>query len=141
MPPAPLPQPRPHPQSANPQLPSPLRQDLAFDGSVPIFVNRLLISEFLHTLVFVPGHSNILEDFLWHSLACVEMVALTRALTLFDLLLSMPLRWLCGKGSELSEWSVYKAGVLLDLTEGLLMKAAEPPGSTPVRAWLRVCTG
>ena len=101
------------------------RQDLAFDGSVPIFANRLLISEFLHTLVFVPGHSNILEDFIWHSLACVEMVALTRANTLFDLLLSAPLRWLCGKGSQLNEWSVYKAGVLLDLVEELLIKAAD----------------
>ena len=100
------------------------RQDLAFDGSVPIYANRGLICEFLHTLVFVPGHSNILEDFIWHSLACVEMVALTRALTLFDLLLSMPLRWLCGKGSELDDWSVYKAAGSLDLVEELLVKAA-----------------
>eukprot|EP00966_Prymnesium_polylepis_P170585 3943481-Prymnesium_polylepis.1 len=101
------------------------RQDLAFDGAVPIYVNRGLICEFLHTLIFAPGHSNILEDFLWHTLACVEMVALTRALTLFDLLLSMPLRWLCGKGSELTNWSVYKAGGALDLVEELLIKAAD----------------
>ena len=100
------------------------RQDLAFDGAVPIYANRGLISEFLHTLVFVPGHSNILEDFIWHSLACVEMVALARALTLFDLLLSMPLRWLCGKGSEMNNWSVYKAAGSLDLVEELLVKAA-----------------
>ena len=100
------------------------RQDLAFDGAVPIYANRVLICEFLHELVFVPGHSNILEDFLWHSLSCVEMVALLRALTLFDLLISMPLRWLCGKGSQLHEWSVYKAASTLDLTEQVLVKAA-----------------
>eukprot|EP00966_Prymnesium_polylepis_P184914 4285642-Prymnesium_polylepis.1 len=100
------------------------RQDLAFDGAVPIYANRQLITEFLHELVFVPGHSNILEDFLWHSLSCAEMVALTRVLTLFDLLLSMPLRWLCGMGSKLTDWSVYKAAGTLDLVEGLLVKVA-----------------
>jgi hypothetical protein len=93
------------------------RQDLAFDGAVAIYANRVLICEFHHGLVFTPGHSNILEDFIWHTLSCVEMVALTRVLTLFDLLLSQPLRWLCGKSSELTDWSVYKAAGALDLTE------------------------
>ena len=51
-------------------------------------------------------------------------MALTRVLTLFDLLLSMPLRWLCGKGSELNDWSVYKAAGALDLVEELLVKVA-----------------
>ena len=51
-------------------------------------------------------------------------MALTRVLTLFDLLLSMPLRWLCGKGSELNDWSVFKAAGALDLVEGLLVKVA-----------------
>jgi hypothetical protein len=83
--------------------------------------NRVLVCEFLRELVFTPGHSNILEDFLWPSLSCVEMVALTRVLTLFD---SQPLRWLCGKGAELRDWSVYKAAGALDLVEQLLIKVA-----------------
>ena len=100
------------------------RQDLDFDGAVPIYANRVLVCEFLHELVFTPGHSNILEDFLWNSLSCVEMVALTRALTLVDLLLSQPLRWLCGKGAELRDWSVYKAAGALDFVEQQLLKVA-----------------
>ena len=48
------------------------------------------------------------------------MIALTRALTLWDLLLSMPLRWLCGSSAQLQDWSVYDMGPVLDIVEGLL---------------------
>ena len=37
------------------------RQDLAFDASLPLFVNRLVIMPFLRSLIFTPGHSNVLE--------------------------------------------------------------------------------
>eukprot|EP00966_Prymnesium_polylepis_P134523 3109074-Prymnesium_polylepis.2 len=76
------------------------RQDLDFDGTVPIYANRVLVCQFLHELVFTPGHSNVLEDFLWHSLSCLEM------------------------GAELNDWSVYKAAGALDLVEQLLVKVA-----------------
>jgi hypothetical protein len=46
------------------------RQDLPLDGSVPIFVNRRKILEFLYPLVSVPGSSNKLEKFLWRTLRC-----------------------------------------------------------------------
>lgn len=100
------------------------RQDLAFDGAVPLFANRLLACTFLREQVFTPGHSNILEDFLWTTLSCVEMVALTRVLTLWDLILSMPLRWLCGCSSKLSNWSVYDFGPVLDSVVTLLETVA-----------------
>ena len=44
------------------------RQDIAFDGAVPIFVNRKIMLEFLQTLVAAPGHDNKLEKFLWRVL-------------------------------------------------------------------------
>ena len=93
------------------------RQDLSFDGAVPIFANRVIVSGFLHKLVFIPNHSNILEDFLWHALGSIEMVALLRVHTLFDLLISRPLRWLSGKSSELRDWSIYSMAGVLDLVE------------------------
>lgn len=100
------------------------RQDLAFDGAVPLFANRVLATTFLREQVFTPNHSNILEDFLWATLSCVEMVALTRVLTLWDLLLSMPLRWLCGSSSRLSNWSIYDFGPVLDSVVTLLENVA-----------------
>jgi hypothetical protein len=52
------------------------RQDLAFDGALPLFVNRVIFLEFLRELVFVPDHQNILEDYLWIVLRSNEMTAL-----------------------------------------------------------------
>eukprot|EP00965_Chrysotila_dentata_P069872 2308280-Pleurochrysis_carterae.AAC.1 len=49
------------------------RQDLDFNGAVPIFFNRRVFVEFLRTLVFQLEHSNILEDFIWTVLRSTEM--------------------------------------------------------------------
>lgn len=54
------------------------RQDLNFDGMLPIFVNRPILSRFLRS-VLTPGDTNILEQYLWAILNCLEMVALVRA--------------------------------------------------------------
>ena len=102
------------------------RQDLSFDGAVPIYANRKIVSKFLHKLVLVPNHSNILEDFLWHTLGSVEMVALLRVHTLYDLVLSRPLRWLSGKSHELRDWSIYSMAGALDLVE-----TARPAPTSP----------
>lgn len=56
------------------------------------------------------------------------MVALTRVLTLWDLVLSIPLRWLCGSASVLHDWSVYKMGGVLDLVEEFLDKVSTDGG-------------
>jgi hypothetical protein len=99
------------------------RQDLDFDGCVPIYANRVITCTWLREQVFTPP-DNILEAFLWHSLSCLELVALTRVMTLWDLLLSLPLRWLCGSSSQLEDWSMYDMGPVLDLVEGLLERVA-----------------
>jgi hypothetical protein len=101
------------------------RQDLAFDGAVPIVANVVLCLTYLRDKVFTPGHKNVLEDFLWHSLSCVEMLASVRVFTLFDLVLSMPLRWLCGSSAKLTNWSVYSMGTVLDLVFTFLERVAE----------------
>ena len=51
------------------------RQDLSFDGAVPIFLNRLIVVEFLQELVTVPGADNRLEKFIWRMLKCNQVIA------------------------------------------------------------------
>jgi hypothetical protein len=87
------------------------RQDLAFDGAVPLFVDRAVKLEFLRDLIFIPDHKNVLEDYLWTILSSAEVAAALHVYTLFDLLLllSRPMRWLSGKGAALPGWSVYNS--------------------------------
>ena len=99
------------------------RQDIAFDGAVPIFVNRKIILEFLKSLI-VPGADNKLENFLWRVLSCNEMTALLRVNTLWKYVFSEPARWLAGKGSVLKDWSIDKASGVLDLIEQAMVKVA-----------------
>lgn len=99
------------------------RQDLDYDAAVPLYVNRKYFVEFLHDRVFVKGHSNILEDFLYVTFRSVQFVAMARANAVFDFLISRPLRWLSGKSSHLPNWSPRSMGRALDLVEQLLMRA------------------
>jgi len=96
------------------------RQDLEFDGSLPIFVNRPVLLQYLAPRCLAPGHENVLESFLWSVLSSVEMGALLRVNTLFDLLLSRPMRFLCGSSAQLTDWSIYSMGAVLDeIAKGL----------------------
>ena len=99
------------------------RQDIAFDGAVPIFVMRKIILEFLKSLI-VPGADNKLENFLWRALGCNEMTALLRVNTLWKYIFSEPARWLAGKGSELKDWSIDRSSGVLDLIEQAMIKVA-----------------
>lgn len=98
-------------------------QDLDYDAAVPMFVNRKYFVLFLHNRVFAPGHSNILEDFLYITFRSTEYVAMTRANAIVDLLISRPMRWLSGKSSELQEWSPYSMGRVLDIVEQFMLEA------------------
>lgn len=100
------------------------RQDLSFDGMLPIFANRPILARFLRQMLTPGDASNILEQYLWAVLNSLEMVALIRACTLIDLLISRPLRWLAGKSSELHNWSIYKMGWSMSLVEQVLTRAA-----------------
>ena len=92
------------------------RQDIDFDGCVPIYANRMIILEFLVGLVNVPGHSNILETCIWRSLRCNEIVAQLRANTLWQIIITDPMRWLAGKSSKaLSSWSIVSSNDVLDM--------------------------
>ena len=93
------------------------RQDMAFDGAMPIFANRTVALEFLNSLVNVPRANNILEKFLWRTLKSVEMTALLRVNTLFKLVITDAMRWLTGKAKKLNDWSIVSASRVLELAE------------------------
>lgn len=78
----------------------------------------------LRDVVFVPGHANILEDYLWIVLRTNEMATALRVFTLLDIRMSCPMRWLCGSNAKLSDWSVFKAGGLFELVETALLAIA-----------------
>lgn len=98
-------------------------QDLDFDAAIPIYVDRKYFVEYLHELVFGPDHANILEDFLYVTHRSLQFVAATRANAIIDLLISRPMRWLTGKSSELTNWSPYSMGRVLDIVEQFFVRA------------------
>ena len=93
------------------------RQDMAFDGALPIFANRVMMLDFLNGLVNVPKANNILEKFLWRTLRSNEITALLRVCTLFKLIVTDPMRWLTGKAHKLDNWSIVSASRVLELAE------------------------
>ena len=100
------------------------RQDMAFDGALPIFANRIIALDFLHGLVNVPRADNQLEKFLWRVLRCNEMTALLRANTLIKLVITDAMRWLTGKAHKLEDWSIVTASRVLELAEDAFIKIA-----------------
>ena len=101
------------------------RMDAVFDGAVPLYMNRRIILEFIHPLVHGPAsNDNLLEKFLWRVLESTEMVGLLRVCTLWQALLTEPLRWLSGKSSTLEDWSMVNSNKLLDITYDLMVAVA-----------------
>ena len=102
------------------------RMDAVFDGAVPLYVNRMIILDLLHPLVNGPASKdNILEKSLWRELSCTEMISLMRVCTLWQTIVTEPLRWLSGKASKcLDDWSMVNSNALLDTTYDLMVKVA-----------------
>lgn len=99
------------------------RQDIAFDGAVPIFLNRTIILEFLNSLVH-PKCDNKLDLFLWRVLGCNEMTALLRVNTLWKYVFSEPARWLAGCSGEMHDWSIESSSGVMDLIEKAMIEIA-----------------
>ena len=58
------------------------RQDLAFDGCVPLFWDRIICLDFLRGYIQCPKSENVLDKSLYTLLRCNEFVALLRVNTL-----------------------------------------------------------
>ena len=105
------------------------RQDITFDGSVPLYFNRKIVLEFLNQLVVVPGAENKLEKAMWRGNRCNEMVAQLRANTLWKFVFSEPMRWLAGKAVGLDGWGLDDQSRVMDAVEQLMITVAAD-GST-----------
>ena len=114
------------------------RQDLAFDGCLPLFMNRLVCLEFLRGYIDCPKSENKLDKSLYTLLKCNEFAALLRANTLWKLLFSEPFRWLAGKTGKIKDWSLWNMSGVLDLVEGAMeMIAADRRRCSP---WTSTCS-
>ncbi|EOD24721.1 hypothetical protein EMIHUDRAFT_206823 [Emiliania huxleyi CCMP1516] len=103
------------------------RRDLAFDGCVPLFINRVTCVDFLRGYIDYPKSQNVLDKSLYTVMKCNEFTALLRVNTLWRFAFSDPLRWLCGSASKLDDWSLYKMGWVLEQVEaGMEQVVADP---------------
>ena len=100
------------------------RQDLDYDASIPMYMMRPYLVEFLHTLVFTADHANILEDFLYCSFSSLQFIAMTRANAVIDFLIVLPMRWLSGNSYKLDNWSPMSMRFVLRLVYDVLVKAS-----------------
>lgn len=98
-------------------------QDLDYDAAVPMYIDRKYFVEYLHTRVFAPKHSNILEDFLYVTLRSTQYVAMTRANAIIDIRVSRPMRWLSGNSASLTDWSPFSMGRVVDIVEQFFVQA------------------
>ena len=107
------------------------RQDLKFDGCVPLFWNRIICLDFLRGYLDCPkSKSNILDTSLYTLLRCNEFVALLRANTLWKLVFSEPFRWLSGKTGKLAgDWSLWRMGEVLEHVEAAMTEIEADPVS------------
>lgn len=103
------------------------RQDLAFDGAVALFRNRLICLEFLRGYLDCPKSQNILDKSLYTVLRSNEVVASLRVSVLWKYLFSEPFRWIAGKASKLKGWSYYKVGWALELVEKAMEEVVADP--------------
>ena len=99
------------------------RMDLVFDGSVPLFWNKIAILKFISGLM-VPGADNQLEKYLARFFSCNQVTAALRVNTLFKYIFSEPMRWLSGKAHELEGWSLDESSELMDLVEKMMVEVA-----------------
>ena len=103
------------------------RQDLAFDGCIPLFWNRLVCLEFLRVYIDCPKSENKLDKALYTLLRCNEFTALLRVNTLWKYIFSEPFRWLAGKTAKLKEWSLVRMGEALTLVEKAMESIVAEP--------------
>ena len=102
------------------------RQDAAFEGAGPAYLNRTYWVEFLDERLRAPGANNILQESLFILITSIAMVASMRVHSILLLALVMPHRWLAGNTHKLAAhgWSERSMGRVVDLLEVAFAKVA-----------------
>ena len=103
------------------------REDAIIEGACSIYWNRPMYVNFLEETIGTPGCDNLLLDSLGIILRSGEICALTRVLAILHYSISMPMRWLVAKTSELGEhdWSVRSIGRAIDIVHNALKQIKE----------------
>ena len=91
-------------------------------GETPLFLNRLLCAEFLRGYLDCPKSEGILDKSIYTVLRCNEFTGLLSANVLWKFIFNEPFRWLSGKTSKLSGWSLYKMSEVADQIEKALVE-------------------
>ena len=93
-----------------------------------MYVNRRYMVEFLDKRIYgVANHENKLEGSIYITHTKLEYVAMMRANAVIDLRISIPWRFLSGKGAELDDWSPFSQGIVLDLINDLTSRVTRNP--------------
>ena len=103
------------------------RQDLKFDGCVPLLLHRLTIAEFVRGYLDCPKSEGKLDKSIYTVIRCNEFTGLLCANSLWKFVFSEPFRWLSGKGAELKGMSLFKMAEVLELVEKTMEEIAADP--------------
>jgi hypothetical protein len=103
------------------------RQDLKFDGCLPLFWNRNIILEFVRGFIDCKKSAGILDKSVYTRLRSNSFTALLRINVLWKYAFSEPFRWLAGKTSTLKGWSLWKMGWALELVEKAMNEIVADP--------------
>jgi hypothetical protein len=92
----------------HPQHAAGSRQDLCMEGLMPIYMNYLFYMEVLDIQLCKYCRSNentsILQQSVFVALTSLEMIALSRLLSIMHVSVFMPFYWLAGKTHELKDY-------------------------------------
>ena len=93
-------------------------------GADAIYMNRPLNVEFLDERLRVRGNENILQKNLFVVLSSLEMIAVSRMLSILNVAIIIPVKWLCGKTHKLAEhnWGAISMGCVVDILHDCLYK-------------------
>ena len=109
------------------------RQDLCTEGCLPIVMNYPYYLEFLDWMLKKTGTNNkasILNRNLFVVLGSVEMIDLTRLLSIIHISVCMPFRWLSGKTHELApydNWGPPSMARVIDTVREKMAAISEKP--------------
>eukprot|EP00966_Prymnesium_polylepis_P100348 2324611-Prymnesium_polylepis.1 len=106
------------------------RQDLKFDGCVPILLHRVSIAEFIRGYLDCPKSEGRLDRSLYTVIRCNQFTGLLCANSLWKFVFSEPFRWLAGRATKLKGMSLFKMAEALDLVD----RAMEQIEADPSRA-------
>ena len=100
------------------------RNDMFSEGSVAAYTNTWLHKLFLEKLLSTIDVKNILQENLFTILSSVEMIAMSRPMSILHFYINVPMWWLDEKKNTLSDhdWYVKSMGRAIDFLYDTMLK-------------------